>query len=79
VTAITYMPVVKFDADLVRKRFGEPAERIKPSRWAHWLYPGWGLDLLLGDNGEALLQYVPPLEFEQRLRAPLRDRRTMKS
>ena len=65
------MPVVKFDADLVRKRFGEPAERIKVENGTHWLYPEVGLDLLLGDNGEALLQYVPPSEFERRLRAPL--------
>lgn len=72
VTAITYMPVVKFDADLVHKRFGEPAERVATQDGAHWLYPELGLDLLLGDNGEALLQYVPPPEFEQRLRAPLR-------
>lgn len=73
VVAITYMPVVKFDADLVRKRFGEPAEKVKVKDGTHWLYPGWGLDLLLGDNGEALLQYVPPPEFEQRLRVPLRN------
>jgi hypothetical protein len=38
----------------------------------HWLYPALGLDLLLGDNDEVILQYVPPLEFEQRLRAPLK-------
>ncbi|MDG4598212.1 MAG: hypothetical protein P9F75_21390 [Candidatus Contendobacter sp.] len=74
VTAITYMPVVKFDADLVRKRFGEPAERIAAQDGAHWLYPAMGLDLLLGDNGEALLQYVPPAEFARRLRAPLNPR-----
>lgn len=72
VMAITYLPVVKFDADLVRKRFGEPAERIPVQDGTHWLYPSWGLDLLLGDNGGALLQYVRPPEFEQRLRAPLR-------
>ena len=71
VTAITYMPVVKFDAKLVRKRFGEPAERIAAKDGMHWLYPALGLDLLLGDQGQALLQYVPPVEFEQRLRAPL--------
>jgi len=70
--AITYMPVVKFDADLVRKRFGEPPEQVKVEGGTHWLYPASGLDLLLGDNGEALLQYVPPPEFEPRLRAPLR-------
>lgn len=72
ITAITYMPVVKFDADLVRQRFGEPGERIAAEGGAHWLYPALGLDLLLGDNGEALLQYTPPAEFEDRLRAPLR-------
>jgi hypothetical protein len=74
IAAIAYIPVVKFDADLVRKRFGEPAEQVKIKGGAHWLYPASGLDLLLGDNGEALLQYVPPPEFEQRLRAPLRGR-----
>lgn len=72
VAAITYLPVVKFDADLVRQRFGEPAERIAAEGGAHWLYPALGLDLLLGDNGEALLQYVPPTAFEEQLRAPLR-------
>lgn len=72
VTAITYMPIVKFDADLVRQRFGEPAERITAGGGGtHWLYPALGLDLLLGDTGKALLQYTPPAEFEQRLRAPL--------
>ena len=75
VTAITYMPVVKFDADLIRKRFGEPVERIGVKDGTHWLYPALGLDLLLGDQGEALLQYVPPVEFEQRLRAPLSQNR----
>ena len=73
VTGITYMPVVKFDAELVRKRFGEPTERIAAQDGTHWLYPALGLDLLLGDSGEALLQYVPPAEFERRLRAPLRE------
>lgn len=73
IMAITYLPVVKFDADLVRQRFGEPAERIAAEGGAHWLYPALGLDLLLGDQGEALLQYVPPVEFEEQLRAPLRN------
>ena len=71
VTAITYMPVVKFDAELVRQRFGEPAEKVAAKDRTHWLYPALGLDLLLGDDGQALLQYVPPAEFEQRLQAPL--------
>ena len=75
VTAITYIPVVKFDVDLIRKRFGEPPEKVAAKDGTHWLYPALGLDLLLGDQGEALLQYVPPVEFEQRLRAPLSQHR----
>lgn len=71
ITAIAYMPVVKFDADLIRKRFGEPAEQMVVKDGTHWLYPALGLDLLLGDKGEVLLQYVPLVEFERRLRAPL--------
>ncbi|MCP5195526.1 MAG: hypothetical protein H6974_01825 [Gammaproteobacteria bacterium] len=78
ITAITYLPVVKFDAALVRQRFGDPAERVAVPDGAHWLYPALGLDLLLGDNGGALLQYISPAEFEQRLRAPLRDEVTQK-
>jgi hypothetical protein len=73
ITAITYLPMIKFDAELVHRRFGEPAERVAVQDGAHWLYPALGLDLLLGDNGGALLQYAPPAEFDQRLRAPLHD------
>lgn len=71
-TGITFMPVVKFDAGLVQKRFGEPAERLTGKDGVHWLYPAMGLDVLLGANGEAVLQYAPPPEFESRLHAPLR-------
>lgn len=71
ITAIAWLPVVRFDPDLIRKRFGEPAERLQRSDGTHWLYPALGLDLLLNEQGGVLLQYVPPAEFEQRLRAPL--------
>ncbi len=71
-TGVTFIPIVKFDAELVRKRFGEPAEWITAKDGAHWLYPAIGLDVLLGANGEAVLQYAPPPEFESRLHAPLR-------
>lgn len=73
VTAMTYLPVVRFDAELVRQRFGEPVERVAAEGGAHWLYPALGLDLLLGDRGEALLQYAPPMKFEEQLRGPLRN------
>ena len=71
-TGITFMPVVKFDAGLVQQRFGAPAERLTGQDGTHWLYPVVGLDLLLGANGEAVLQYAPPPDFESRLHGPLR-------
>ncbi len=68
--SLTYIPRVRLDADLVRRRFGEPGERLDRGEASHWLYPEWGLDLLLGVDGQAVLQYVPPRDF-QRLRRPL--------
>lgn len=68
---LNYIPYIHLDEDIVRRRFGEPAERIviDPAR-QHWLYPDRGLDLLLDEEGKELLQYVAPAEFG-RLRAPL--------
>lgn len=71
IAVITFMPVAKLNPDLVRTRFGEPSERISTKDGTHWLYPQFGLDLLLGENGEALLQYVSPPDFAERLRSPL--------
>ncbi|MFZ1324530.1 MAG: hypothetical protein WAT67_00660 [Candidatus Contendobacter sp.] len=70
-TAITWAPMVKFDAELIHKRFGEPTERIVRADGTHWLYPALGLDLMLNEQGKVLLQYVPPTEFARQLRAPL--------
>ena len=77
IVAITFMPVAKFDPDLVRARFGEPTERIEGKDGVHWLYPQWGLDLLLSESGEALLQYVSPVDFAKRLREPLAGQKSL--
>lgn len=76
IVAITFMPVAKFDPDLVRARFGKPAEQISANDGMHWLYPQSGLDLLLHENGEALLQYVLPSDFV-RLLTPLADKKQL--
>lgn len=66
VVSITYIPSVKLDAELVKKRFGEPAERIQEnSDTEHWLYPQKGLDIVLNRGSKGLLQYVRPSRFEQ--------------
>ncbi|HXH03717.1 MAG TPA: hypothetical protein VNN09_10410 [Candidatus Competibacteraceae bacterium] len=73
VTSLTYAPRVELDEALIRDRFGEPGEQIRlPDGARHFLYPDKGLDLRLEPDGKALLQYLPPSEFE-RVRAPLRQ------
>lgn len=67
---LTYAPYPELDDKLVLKRFGEPAERIAMDDNVHWLYPEQGLDLVLNRDGKAILQYLPPRDFE-RIRMPL--------
>lgn len=72
---LTYIPAVRLSADLVARRFGEPASRIRePDQdTVHWLYPHLGVDIALDGRDHAVLQYVPPGEFF-RLSGPLMER-----
>lgn len=72
ISSITYLTRVPLDDELLRKRFGEPAQRIHEAenKTTHWLYPGLGLDVALHDKGRAVLQYVAPKQFAE-LIAPL--------
>ncbi len=73
VVALTYLPRIDLEPQVLRKRFGEPAERIAEpgGKIEHWLYPDKGLDLVVNAEGKEVLQYVPPRRFQQ-LVAPLR-------
>lgn len=75
IISITYLPKVNLDAELVEKRFGRPAERIKErkSDVEHWLYPDLGLDIALSDEQKDVLQYTLPSRFESVV-APLKAR-----
>ena len=72
VATLTYLPTYRVEDDLLGKRFGVPAERIRETRSGavHWLYPQNGLDITLGGGEKPLLQYISPKDFEV-LRAPL--------
>lgn len=71
VTSISYIPYINLDEEVIKQRFGEPAERIViDQKRQHWLYPELGLDLLHDADGKELLQYVVPADFEE-LRQPL--------
>lgn len=71
--SMTYIPRANLDAELVSKRFGEPAQRISEpeGNTVHWLYPQKGLDIALNPEEKEVLQYVRPAEFE-RISAPLK-------
>ncbi|MEW6446011.1 MAG: hypothetical protein ACOZAQ_03830 [Pseudomonadota bacterium] len=65
VRSLTYIPAaVQFDAPMLEKHFGAPAERrtIDQGR-EYWLYPEKGLVIMLADGEKELLQYVAPSEF----------------
>lgn len=74
IAGLTYMPPVRLEDDVVSKRFGQPAQRIreKKSGAVHWLYPQHGLDIVMVNGEKPVLQYVPPKEFD-RLLKPLLD------
>ncbi len=61
---ITFLPFVRFDEEIILKRFGTPARRVKQRDVGeHFLYPKLGLDVMLGRRGKAVLQYVAPRDF----------------
>ena len=64
ISSMTYIPSTNLDADIILKRFGKPAQRIKEADGVeHWLYPQKGLDLVLNRDAKEVLQYVPPAKF----------------
>jgi hypothetical protein len=72
--SLTYMPSVRLEEEIFRKRFGQPGQRIREreSGAVHWLYPQDGLDITLGGEEKPVLQYVPPRDFGKLLQ-PLLD------
>jgi hypothetical protein len=72
VVGLSFIPQARLDVNAVISRFGEPAERISVNTHTeHLLYPSKGLDVMVDTDGKELLQYVAPLEFNERLRQPL--------
>jgi hypothetical protein len=72
IASLTYLPNVRLEEDIITKRFGDPAHRVRERRTdaVHWLYPQHGLDIVLGGKEKPLLQYLSPKDFGL-LSAPL--------
>lgn len=73
IRGLTYLPATRLDDQLIERRFGKPSEKIRENaeEITHWLYPQHGLDIALSGNGKAVLQFVPPPDFDHLLRTPL--------
>lgn len=66
VKTLVYLPTVQLEEDMIVKRFGMPAKKIKlktnEAGW-HYLYPDKGLDLIYKEDDKEILQYVLPKNF----------------
>lgn len=65
IIGLTYSPLVRLDEDVIRSRFGEPAEKLAEKDGVHWLYPARSLDLFRQDNGKSILTYLLPADYAQ--------------
>jgi hypothetical protein len=65
IIALTYLPSINLDAQLIEKRFGEPDARISDaaSGGVHWLYRDKGVDVVLSEEQKEIVQYVLPANF----------------
>ena len=79
-SSLSYIPRHNLDEAVVKRRFGEPAERITESngKVVHWLYPDKGLDVALDPDAKEVLQYVRPAQFEMVRRPLLEEAATAK-
>ena len=71
---MTYLPSINLQADLIEKRFGQPANKITDAVGGaeHWLYPDTGVDIALHAEQKEVIQYVMPADFNK-LQQPLID------
>jgi len=74
ISSITYLPSINLNAELIEKRFGNPAEKVADSSSdaIHWLYPDKGIDIALSEENKEVIQYVEPKKFDT-LVQPLRS------
>jgi len=72
IASMGFIPSVRLSEADVRERFGAPAGvQPLPDQALAMLYPDRGLLVTVQAGSRGLLQYVPPAQFETRLRAPL--------
>jgi hypothetical protein len=69
---LSFIPAAQLVEADVRQRFGAPAEVLaQPGGVRVLLYPEQGLSIGVAEGQRGVLQYVAPVDFATRLRAPL--------
>lgn len=64
--SLTYIPPLNLTPEMVEKHFGKTTQqRVDGDGNIHLLYPALGLDAVIAREGNPLLQFVPPAEFER--------------
>ena len=64
--SLTYIPPLNLTPEMVEQHFGKTTQQIVDSDGnIHLLYPALGLDVVIAREGNPLLQFVPPTEFER--------------
>lgn len=70
---VTFIPAVNLDDEIIRKRFGEPAQVLDGGEGVtHYLFDAKGLVITLHEEGKEVLQYISPASFGE-LIAPLKQ------
>ncbi|MGM0517094.1 MAG: hypothetical protein ACQER6_05815 [Pseudomonadota bacterium] len=82
IRSISYAPSADYEEELIRRRFGEPAEIRKLPRGDRdedepvarlWLYPAKGLAITMEPEDKELFQYINPARFDQLVERTLED------
>jgi hypothetical protein len=66
IVALTFIPSVQLDDEIVRKRFGAPEKVLSAAGGvSYWLYPATGTVVAIDPQGKESVQYVMPARFDE--------------
>lgn len=65
VDMLTAIPRIRITPQEITAQFGEPQILHRQDDILHYLYPARGLDVILDQSGEAMIQFVSPGDFQR--------------
>ena len=70
VRLISFIPAVNLDDEVIRARFGDPAQVVQQEGLTHYRYPMLGLQISVREEAREVLQYVAPERFADLINPP---------